>query len=248
VLLAGFSSACASTPFPDHAKPGPAADELAHRIERAIDKRAWDRTGAISWVFGGFNRHLWDRRRNFARVELIGGTTVWIDLSTHRGLASRGGEPICGDDLADALDSGYRAWINDSFWLNPLVKLFDDGVERKRAELLSGRPGASGLIVQYTKGGVTPGDTYLWIVSSSGRPRAWRMWVSVLPVGGVEATWEDWTRVETGAWISRKHRVGPATLRISEVTAARDVKALAGGEDPFRALAARASPCDGRAP
>ena len=34
------------------------------------------------------------------------------------------------EDAQKAIDTAYAYWINDSFWLNPLVKLFDDGVER----------------------------------------------------------------------------------------------------------------------
>ena len=33
-------------------------------------------------------------------------------------------------------------------------------------------------------GGVTPGDTYLWILDDSGRPVAWRVWVKILHIPG----------------------------------------------------------------
>jgi hypothetical protein len=35
-----------------------------------------------------------------------------------------------------------------------------------------------------------PGDSYVWFVTKI--TKAWRMWVSIIPVGGLETTWEDW--------------------------------------------------------
>jgi hypothetical protein len=36
-----------------------------------------------------------------------------------------------------------------------------------------------------------PGDSYV-VRRPKLQPKAWRMWVSIIPVGGLETTWEDW--------------------------------------------------------
>jgi hypothetical protein len=45
------------------------------------------------------------------------------------------------------------------------------------------------LMITYASGGSTPG-----ILCVVRRPKlhTWRMWVSIIPVGGLETTWEDW--------------------------------------------------------
>ncbi len=42
------------------------------------------------------------------------------------------------------------------------------------------------LLVTYTSGGTTPGDSYLWHLDASGKPESYQMWVSILPIGGLE--------------------------------------------------------------
>lgn len=207
-------------------------DALARRMMAAVDADAWARTGAVRWTFFNGDRHLWDRARNLDRFE-HGDARVLIDLNTRRGSATRAGRALAGAELAAALDTAWRRWINDSFWLNPVVKAFDVGVTRAVAR---GDDGRDALLLSYRSGGVTPGDRYLWMFDASGRPRAWRMWVSVIPIGGLEASWEGWTRLSTGAWVSTMHHMGPAQLCIRDVAGAETLAALAPGEDPFAGL------------
>jgi hypothetical protein len=212
--------------------PGPAADELARALERAVDRAAWDRTLAVRFSLGGRYQHLWDRRRGLARVRKD-DTEVLLDLGKRDGRAYRGGRELQGQERERLVARAYAAWVNDTFWLNPLGKLFDDGTER----LLVEDGGRKALLVQYRSGGLTPGDAYLWLLGEDGRPRAWRLWVSVIPVGGVEASWEGWTRLPTGAWIATRHRLaGVLPFEVTGLAGAATLGEIEPGPDPFAAL------------
>ncbi len=210
------------------------ADALARRMLAAVNDPAWQRTGAVRWTFFDGTRHLWDRTRNLDRVDL-GDTRVWIDLSTRRGVAMQHGRRLSGAALDDALARAWARWCNDAWWLNPVSKVFDAGVTRQLARDDHGRPA---LWLRYASGGVTPGDRYLWIVRDDGLPQAWRMWVQVLPVPGLEASWEGWITLSTGARVATVHRLGPVTRTLRDVAGAATLDALEAG-DPFAPLTAR---------
>ena len=138
-------------------------------------------------------------------------------------------------EVADELIEAARGyWINDSFWLNPLAKLFDKGTRR---ELVVQPDGSDGLLVSYTEGGNTPGDAYLWLVGPTGLPRAWKMWVSIIPVGGLEASWEEWIELETGAKVSLRHRWSRFTLELKDIEGATSLEELTAENDPLAAIA-----------
>lgn len=216
---------------------GPAADELARRIERAVDKDAWDRTQAVRWFFGGRHRHLWDRKRMYDRVQW-NDVTVLLNLTTKSGQVHRGGSRVTDADERKLLDKAYAYWINDSYWLNPLVKLFDDGVTRKTVVQPDG---SMALEVSYGGVGLTPGDAYLWLLGPDGRPSGWQMWVSIVPLKGLHVAWDGWTRLSTGAWVSTEHKFQylPVTLRLTELAGAATLAELEPGPDPFAALEGR---------
>jgi hypothetical protein len=215
---------------------GAAADALAHRIEAAVHADAWARTGAVRFVFRGSTEHLWDRSRGLARVRFRDrDDEVLLDVATQRGRAYHAGRELAGPDADKLVHRGYERFINDTFWLNPLVKLFDDGVTRTR---VTGPDGES-LIVHYASGGVTPGDTYQWLLGADGLPRAWRLWVKVIKIRGLELSWEGWTTLATGALVATRHRAGPVdAVRLTELAAAGSLAELEPGADPFAPLAA----------
>lgn len=214
-------------------EPGPEAEELASRMEAAVDVEAWERTGAVSWTFAGTHEHLWDRERNVVRVRWDDNEAL-VHAGEATGRAYRNGHEVGGAEGQGLVEDAYSRFINDSFWLNPLAKLRDPGVTLSTVELDGGEPA---LLVDYSSGGLTPGDAYLWIVGDDGRPVAWKLWVSIIPIGGVRTTWEDWITLSTGAKIARRHE-GPLglTLELTDVEGAATLDELVDGPDPFTPL------------
>ena len=213
--------------------PGEEAEQRANTFETAMGLDAWARTGAVTWTFAGRNTHLWDRERGLARVEM-GNTLALVDLGKVDGRAYRNGEELQGDARLAAIKKAYAAWINDSFWLNPLAKLRDEGVTRTAVDW----EGEKGLGISYGSGGLTPGDMYLWLPGGpDGLPGMWRMWVSIIPVGGLSTTWEGWVTLSTGVHISTTHTFpGGIVLRLTDVAGATTLAELVPGADPFAPL------------
>lgn len=208
------------------------ADVLARHMLEAVNDAAWSKTGAIKWTFPRGHEHLWDKRRGFARVR-FDGHEVLINLSTQKGQASSEGKLITGPEADALVKQAWALWCNDAFWINPITKVFDPGTTR--ALVLEGdRPS---LLVSYASGGVTPGDAYLWRLDEHNRPVSWRMWVSIIPIGGVEFSWKGWQQLSTQAWVSTAHQ-GPLSidLNMKDVAAAKTLAELEPGPDPFAAL------------
>jgi len=232
VLAFGIAGAVANEPRP-HPLPSDEADQLAHALERAVNVEAWERTGAVRWSFAGKRSYLWDRSRSLVRVR---SDDVEVQLRGTWGRVWRDGGEVRGRERNTILAASWAAFINDSFWLNPCAKLFDDGTTRALTALPGG---ARGLFVSYASGGVTPGDAYLWELPPAGRgdtPRAWKLWVSALPIGGVEVSFERYVTIATGARIATRHRIGPVTLAINDLAGAATLAQLEPGNDPFARL------------
>jgi hypothetical protein len=214
-------------------QPGPEADALARSMEAAVRKDAWDRTGAVRWSFFEQHHYVWDRDRNLVELKW-GDSRALFRTGDQTGRVWSHGNEQTGADAEEALRAAYAYWINDSFWLNPVVKLFDPGVERSLVKLDDGR---NALLISYTSGGVTPGDAYLWIPGPDGMPASWRMWVQIIPIGGIETTWDGWTELRTGAKVSTQHEGwGRMMTFITKVEGAENLDALdveAGLFDPL---------------
>src|SRR5439155_16632599 len=137
--------------------PGPEAEALAKEMWGAVDGDAWQRTGAVRWTVQG-RKHLWDRGRSLARVEWYGKKKALFDVNTKKGRAWQKDVEVTDESAKAAIiEEGWKLWINDSFWLNPMVKEFDGGTSRSRGTV----DGKRALQVSYASGGVTPGDSYL---------------------------------------------------------------------------------------
>ncbi len=220
-------------PLPE-LRPSREADQLARKMMAAVNVDAWQSVGAISWNFGDRRQHLWDRQRQLARV-IWEDNLVLLDLETRLGVAVTPEGELRGPERSRLEKMAWSHWCNDSFWLNPIAKVFDEGTSRGLVEV----DGETALLVRYDSGGVTPGDAYLWFVDSDGKPNRWKMWTSILPFGGVEATWDDWMTLGSGALVSTRHKTALFELELTDIVAGPNLRMMAPKGDPFGPLIER---------
>lgn len=173
------------------------ADIFALKIQKAVNHDRYQNTDFLQWTFRNKNHYIWNKTNNTVKVE-FNENKVHLDLNDFK--KSRVLTPLNSSKkiIKKALDN----FNNDSFWLVAPHKLFDKGTTRKLVTL---KDNSTGLLITYSSGGTTPGDSYLWKVDENYRPVSYKMWVSILPIGGIEATWEDWIITESGAYFSQQH-------------------------------------------
>ncbi len=201
---------------------GEAADALARRIETATGQSGWQDARIARWTFADTNHYRWDRQGHRVQVR-------WDDVEVllyegrPEGVAFQGDRRLHGEEARDLLQTAHERFINDSFWLNPFGKFFDEGVTRSVVSV----DGEDALLIEFASGGVTPGDAYL-ISHRNGQPTQWKMWVSILPIGGVACSWSDWRELAGGARASTRHSFDGLPMEL----VLRDVSLSSELEDP----------------
>ncbi len=209
---------------------GPEANELAEKMMRKVNKEAWDSTHIVQWSFIGSHHFLWDRKRHLVQVEWS-NYRVLLNPNTKKGKVFWKGEEM--QDNEDALNTAYSHFTNDAFWLNAYTQIYNGAPELRVVD----RPdGKSALLVTYLKGGVTPGDSYLWIFDDHGMPESWQMWVGILPIGGLKVTWQDWDTLPSGALYAKNHKIGPFNVKITNVKAFQTWEEGGYSEDVFKSV------------
>jgi len=209
------------------------ADSLAQKMMAAVNKPAWDTTAIISWNFADRQQYLWDKSRNFVKV-MWDDNEVLLHTKSITGKSYSDGQEATGSKAQKLIDKAWSNFCNDSFWLNAVTKAFDSGTTRS---IVKTDDGEDGLMVTYESGGVTPGDSYLWDLDENGMPEDWKMWVNIIPIGGIEFSWQDWITLDTGAKIATLHKSRFFDLAIKDVKGAASLAAYGLTSDPFEAIA-----------
>lgn len=208
------------------------ADSLAHEMLLAINDVAWQNTEVIQWDFMGSREHFWDKKRGLAIVNWKKNEVVF-NIDQRKGVAFKNGKAIEGKVLNKKIEKAWKYWVNDSFWLNPISKIFDPGTTRSMVSLKNGQ---EGLMVSYDSGGNTPGDSFVWILNENNLPIAWRLWVSIIPIGGVKIPWDHWISTETGVKICDLHDTRIIDIKLSNVKTAFKLEEISPSVDPFSVL------------
>ncbi|TAI48914.1 hypothetical protein [Flagellimonas allohymeniacidonis] len=203
-------------PLPQ-AQTGREADVLAEKMLEALNYKTYEETRFLEWSYrNGANQYKWDKELGKVEVEW-GDNHVKLDVvHLEKSLAYKNGKSLAFDEKEKLVDKALKNFNNDSFWLVAPYKVFDLGTERSIVTLPDG---TEALLVTYTSGGTTPGDSYLWLLNENAFPRAFKMWVNIIPIGGLEASWDDWIVTQSGAFLPKSHALGPVNLSMGNVKA-----------------------------
>lgn len=184
-------------------KQGPEADLLAQQMLDALDYEAYEQTDYLEWTFRGSHRYQWNKTDQKC---IVRWKDYKVDLNfkdLEKSMAYVHNFRVYNENANELIYKAYDLFNNDSYWLIAPYKVFDDGVVR---EILSTTSG-NALKVTFTSGGSTPGDSYVWYLNKDKRPTSYKMWVSILPIDGLEASWNHWTTTESGAILPTYHKI-----------------------------------------
>ncbi len=205
IIIVGF---LISEKLPD-GQQSEEADLLAKAILKELNYDAFKKTNRIIWTFAGIHDYDWHKNENYVIVSTK-DYKLKLDLQNYQNSQVISPKDANKEDL---IASSIKKFNNDSFWLVAPYKLMEEQVERKIVNVDNEKH----LLVTYTSGGSTPGDSYLWKIDSNNRPTAFKMWVSIIPIGGIEAKWMNWKTTSTGAILSTQKKVFGIPVNISNL-------------------------------
>ncbi len=182
-----------------HADSDELAIDIAEQVlERMGGRKAWEDTRCISWQFFGRRRHFWDKHENLSRIE-TDDQLILLDLDTGLGRAWKENEEVTDpEELAEILEGGRAAWINDSYWMFMPYKLLDPGVTLTyvgREETADGRDSEC-LQLTFSEVGITPQNAYrVRIPLETGLIEEWSFWSDATTLDqdpALTTPWTDW--------------------------------------------------------
>jgi len=176
---------------------GAKAESLARKMLQSLNAPAWDSLDMVSWNFKGIHDYHWDRKNEKVTVSWDGWRVV-LDLTKETGIVYQNNTEVNDDAI---VKKALTYFYNDSFWLCAPFKIYDPGTARSLVATDEG----DALLVTFNQGGVTPGDAYLWYLDEKGFPYKYKMWVKIIPIGGLSFTWEDWRQFD-GIWLAQNHK------------------------------------------
>lgn len=187
---------------------GEEADNLAKKMLVALNHEAYKNTEVIEWSFRNTNFYKWYKQQNIVDVSWKNNKVILNTKSLEKSEVFIDGKKTDNKTLIQKAISNFN---NDSFWLVAPHKVFDNGVERSIVK----HEDKDALLVTYTSGGSTPGDSYLWILDKNGLPTDYKMWTKIIPIGGVGATWNEWKTTEAGIKLPTNHTLSLFGMQIN---------------------------------
>lgn len=212
LLLLFASCSCSSLP---KGVEGPQAEAIAEKMLKAGTYDQWiNQTSAIEFVFREKDFIFWDKKRNLAEVSYTSGKTKYTtkyNILSGRAVTYENDNRISNPEILEKRrQEAIKKFVNNTFWLNPAYHLKSPGVKLSVVE-------EKKLLVTYTIGGVTPGDSYLFSIDDEGKITEMQMWVSILPIKGIKAKFSNYITTETGLVIAQNHELKLANVHLQNI-------------------------------
>lgn len=216
IALALLVASCQSIP---EGQTGDPANALAKKMLEAANLKTWtEQVTAVEFRFREKNSYFWDKKRGLVEFD-NGELKVQYSKNTFQGVAFEEGDPLTGEELAEAIAEANSNFINDAFWLQPAYHISSPGTELYAVD-------DSTLRVTFSSGGVTPGDTYVFHLDDKNRIQLMEMWVSIIPIEGADADFADYKTHEPGVDIAEtRTALGVLTILIDQVKMHTDLEA-----------------------
>ncbi len=219
-----------SSEKPDSTNTTDEALRVATNIEHALNKSAWDSLNVLGWTFAERHDYIYFKNENKAIISWE-NIEVRMNLDQKNGKVFVDGLELTDDEKDSIIEDAWSKWCNDSFWMFAPFKLKDHGT--KLSLVTDEDSGQNGLLVEYNSGGVTPGDSYLWFYDENFRPTGYKMWVSIIPIGGTYASWDKWVTLPSGVQLSTSHEMKVFTLNLTNVKEGRNYSDFGFDSNPF---------------
>ncbi|QTD37364.1 hypothetical protein JL193_14890 [Polaribacter batillariae] len=187
---------------------GKEADALAVKMYNAINGDAFENTEVIEWSFRNVHHYKWMKQENIVHVSWDKNKVILDTKSPEKSIVFMNDKETKNTEIIKKATDFFN---NDSFWLIAPYKIFDAGTERRIVNYEE----KDALLITYTSGGSTPGDSYLWILDENFLPTSYKMWTNIIPIGGISATWNHFKNTEAGIKLPTKHKLSLLGMEIS---------------------------------
>jgi hypothetical protein len=177
-----------SSVFPVAGQQTATADDVARRAIDVLAGPAWEKARYLAFTFNveregkiaasyaqRYDRYTGQYRvsgRNAKGEDFV----VIMNVNDRSGRAWVNGAPVT--EAAELLTTGYRRFINDTYWLLMPLKAMDPGVHRELAETKTECGWVYDTVkLSFDSGvGLTPGDQYwMWVNRDTGLVDQWHM-------------------------------------------------------------------------
>lgn len=193
---------------------GPEAKALTEKINTSVAMDRWNEIDAIYFEFFPLGtRHFRDKKRGLVEVIFDEDNDVYraqFELNGEKSKAWRNDRPLSGEDAEYAISTAREHHKREYFWLNPLEYIQRENVILKKV-------GERALLASFLQQDGSEGDAYMIVTDQTGRPTHMKIWASSLPLQGMEASLDEWKKLENGAYISLSRETFLQEIRFEQV-------------------------------